>query len=41
MLLILLAHGLAWEFLMEPDARTSAPPAAVVALGPGGRQLTE
>jgi hypothetical protein len=26
MLLILLAHGLTWEFLMEPDARTSAQP---------------
>jgi hypothetical protein len=26
MLLILLAHGLTWEFLMEPDARTSVQP---------------
>lgn len=26
MLLILLAHGLTWEFLMEPDAPTSAHP---------------
>ena len=26
MLLVLLAHGLTWEFLMEPDARTSVQP---------------